>query len=70
MCLPSLSLLCRVLTCSACHWLCLASPQAKRLEELDSLYRDEAIMRKKIFNQVRAGGAEQHLCASDSWGAA
>ena len=27
--------------------------QAKRLEELDSLYRDEAIMRKKIFNQVR-----------------
>ena len=28
-------------------------PQAKRLEELDALYRDEAIMRKKIFNQVR-----------------
>ena len=26
--------------------------QAKRLEELDSLYRDEAIMRKKIFNQM------------------
>ena len=26
--------------------------QAKRLEELDALYRDEAIMRKKIFNQV------------------
>ena len=42
-------------------------PQAKRLEELDALYRDEAIMRKKIFNQVRAGGAEQRLCASDSW---
>lgn len=28
------------------------SQQAKRLEELDSLYRDEAIMRKKIFNQM------------------
>ncbi|KAL4451514.1 hypothetical protein ABPG75_007176 [Micractinium tetrahymenae] len=26
--------------------------QAKRLEELDALYRDEAIMRKKIFNQM------------------
>ncbi|KAI3437601.1 hypothetical protein D9Q98_000054 [Chlorella vulgaris] len=26
--------------------------QAKRLEELDSLYRDEALMRKKIFNQM------------------
>ncbi|EFN56078.1 hypothetical protein CHLNCDRAFT_145586 [Chlorella variabilis] len=28
------------------------SQQAKRLEELDALYRDEAIMRKKIFNQM------------------
>lgn len=26
--------------------------QAKRLEELDALYRDEALMRKKIFNQM------------------
>lgn len=44
-------------------------PQAKRLEELDSLYRDEAIMRKKIFNQVRQGfwmvGA---VVASGGWG--
>ncbi|KAL4428851.1 hypothetical protein ABPG77_005289 [Micractinium sp. CCAP 211/92] len=28
------------------------SQQAKRLDELDALYRDEAIMRKKIFNQM------------------
>lgn len=26
--------------------------QAKKLEELDSLYRDEALMRKKIHNQM------------------
>lgn len=32
--------------------------QAKRLEELDALYRDEAIMRKKIFNQVGQGCCE------------
>jgi hypothetical protein len=31
---------------------CGAVPQAKRLEELDALYRDEALMRKKIFNQM------------------
>lgn len=30
----------------------LPPSQAKRLEELDALYRDEAIMRKKIFNQM------------------
>lgn len=30
------------------------SQQAKRLEELDALYRDESILRKKIFNQVAA----------------
>ncbi|PSC75171.1 kinesin-like calmodulin-binding isoform X1 [Micractinium conductrix] len=28
------------------------SQQAKRLEELDALYRDESILRKKIFNQM------------------
>lgn len=31
------------------------SNQAKRLEELESLYKDEAIMRKKIHNQVGVG---------------
>jgi hypothetical protein len=32
------------------------SNQAKRLEELEGLYKDEAIMRKKIHNQVRPLG--------------
>lgn len=42
----------------------LGCPQAKRLEELDALYRDEAIMRKKIFNQVRWGrGGMRELSA-------
>ena len=31
--------------------------QAKKLEELESLYKDEAIMRKKIHNQVGGVGA-------------
>lgn len=35
--------------------------QAKRLEELDALYRDEAIMRKKIFNQVHRRGRQNAL---------
>ena len=29
--------------------------QAKKLDELDVMYRDEAVKRKKIYNQVRAG---------------
>lgn len=46
---------CSVLPCTtAPHRCALPCPalQAKRLEELDALYRDEAIMRKKIFNQM------------------
>lgn len=44
---------CNALLTPARHLPPVTSEQAKRLEELDALYRDEAILRKKIFNQVR-----------------
>ncbi len=37
------------------------SNQAKRLEELEGLYKDEAIMRKKIHNQV-CSFLSSHTC--------